>query len=99
MHDNGIIHLKTDSNFLFTYTRAMIEENKLDVLFETDDLYNSGLQDDILEIQTFYEQQWRERGLSIKYIRFTCSTDRKWMEPDIEIEKDNYRSFGRNARI
>ncbi len=99
LHNNGIIHLKTDSNFLFTYTRAMIEENKLDVLFETDDLYNSGLQDDILEIQTFYEQQWRERGLSIKYIRFTCSTDRKWMEPDIEIEKDNYRSFGRNARI
>jgi len=76
----------------------MIAENKLDVLFRTDNLYNSGLQDDILEIQTFYEQQWRERGLSIKYIRFTCPKDRKWIEPDIEIEKDNYRSFGRNAR-
>lgn len=96
---NGIIHLKTDSNFLFTYTRAMITENKLNVLFETEDLYNSGLQDDILEIQTFYEQQWRERGLSIRFIRFTCPGKHEWTEPDIEIEKDDYRSFGRNARL
>lgn len=99
IHDEGIIHLKTDSNFLFTYTRAMIAENKLDVLFETDDLYHSDLQDDILEIQTFYEQQWRERGLSIKFIKFTCPGERQWVEPDVEIEKDDYRSFGRNARI
>lgn len=99
LHDEGIIHLKTDSNFLFTYTRAMIAENKLDLLFETDDLYHSGLEDDILEIQTFYEQQWRERGLSIKFIKFTCPGGRQWVEPDIEIEKDDYRSFGRNARI
>jgi tRNA (guanine-N7-)-methyltransferase len=99
IHDDGIIHLKTDSNFLFTYTRAMIAENKLDVLFETDDLYHSGMQDDMLEIRTFYEQQWLERGLSIKFIKFTCSGERQWVEPDIEIEKDDYRSFGRNARI
>ncbi len=99
IRDKGIIHLKTDSNFLFTYTRAMIVENKLDVLFETDDLYHSDLQDDILEIQTFYEQQWLERGLSIKFIKFTCPGERQWVEPDVEIEKDDYRSFGRNARI
>ena len=99
LHNNGIIHLKTDSNFLFIYTKAMIEENQLDLSFETDDLYNSGMQDDILEIQTFYEQQWRERGLSIKFIKFNCPKNRRWTEPDIEIEKDEYRSFGRNARI
>ena len=99
IRDKGIIHLKTDSNFLFTYTRAMIAENKLDVLFETDDLYHSDLQDDILEIQTFYEQQWLKRGLSIKFIKFTCPGERQWVEPDVEIEKDDYRSFGRNARI
>lgn len=99
IRDKGIIHLKTDSNFLFTYTRAMIVENKLDVLFETDDLYHSDLQDDILEIQTFYEQQWLKRGLSIKFIKFTCPGERQWVEPDVEIEKDDYRSFGRNARI
>ena len=34
MKENGIVHLKTDSNFLYTYTKAMVEENQLEVLFE-----------------------------------------------------------------
>ena len=37
--DGGIIHLKTDSNFLFTYTTYMVEHNALPVLFRTEDLY------------------------------------------------------------
>ena len=37
--DGGIIHLKTDSNFLFTYTTYMVEHNVLPVLFRTEDLY------------------------------------------------------------
>ncbi len=65
----------------------MIKENGLELLFETDDLYHSGLNNDILEIQTFYEQQWLSRGLNIKYIRFECPKDREWSEPDVEIEK------------
>lgn len=76
----------------------MIKENQLNVLFDTDDLYNSVPEDDILGIQTFYEQQWLERGLSIKYIKFICKEKTDWIEPDIEIEKDNYRSFGRSRR-
>jgi len=48
---DGIIHVKTDSNFMFTYTRYMIEENKLPVLFITEDLYHSNLVDDILELR------------------------------------------------
>ena len=94
---NGIIHLKTDSNFLYAYTKAMIAENNLETLFDTEDLYASSLNDKILEIQTFYEQQWRARGLNIKYVKFRTSKDKVWKEPDIEIEKDDYRSFGRNA--
>lgn len=96
LKDEGVVHLKTDSNFLYTYTNAMIAENKLDVVFDTDDLYHSGLNDAILEIQTFYEQQWRSRGLTIKYIQFGCPKNKNWTEPDIDIEKDSYRSFGRN---
>ena len=37
--DGGIIHLKTDSNFLFTYTTYMVERNLLPVLYHTVDLY------------------------------------------------------------
>jgi tRNA (guanine-N7-)-methyltransferase len=94
--DSGIIHLKTDSNFMFTYTCAMVQTNSLPVLFRTDDLYRSGLADDILKIQTYYEQQWLARGLNIKYIKFECPEKNNWTEPDIEIEKDAYRSFGRS---
>ena len=93
---DGIVHLKTDSNFMYTYTDAMIKENRLPVLFQSDDLYNSGLDDIVLQIRTFYEQQWINRGLNIKYVKFECQSRENWIEPDIEIEKDSYRSFGRN---
>ena len=36
----------------------------------TEDLYHSGLVDDILGIRTYYEQQWLDRGLNIKYMKF-----------------------------
>ena len=29
--DGGLVHLKTDSNFMFTYTRYMVEHNHLPV--------------------------------------------------------------------
>ena len=95
---DGIIHVKTDSNFMFTYTRYMIEENKLPVLFITEDLYHSNLVDDILGIKTYYEQQWLDRGLSIKYIKFALPQDGVLKEPDVEIELDSYRSYNRSKR-
>lgn len=95
---DGIIHLKTDSNFMFTYTKYMIEENKLPVLFVTEDLYHSELVDDILGIQTYYEQQWLERGLNIKYIKFVLPQEGELVEPDKEIELDSYRSYNRSKR-
>ena len=96
--ENGIIHLKSDSPFLYTYTRAMVQENKFPILIDTDDLYNSGIDDDILGIKTFYEQQWLERGKSIKYIKFIYESRQELIEPDIEIELDDYRSFNRSKR-
>ena len=93
---NGIIHLKTDSPFMYAYTCAMIQTNHLHVEIETDNLYNSGLADDILSIQTFYEQQWIGRGMSIKYIRFICEIRSSYLEPTLEIERDRYRSFNRS---
>ena len=94
----GKIHLKTDSNFLFTYTCAMVDHNRLPVEFRTDDLYSSGDADHILSIKTHYEQQWLERGKSIKYIVFNLPQEGLLTEPDIEIELDDYRSYGRTKR-
>ncbi|MBN2636152.1 MAG: tRNA (guanosine(46)-N7)-methyltransferase TrmB [Prolixibacteraceae bacterium] len=94
---NGIIHLKTDSNFQFTYTSALVHLNGFEILAETDNLYESEFVDETLQIKTFYEKQWLARGISIKYIAFKLN-DKEFAEPDIEIERDEYRSFGRSAK-
>ncbi len=94
----GIVHLKTDSNFMFTYTSEMVSLNQLPVFVQTNDLYHSGMADEILSIQTFYEQQWLDRGLNIKYLKFVCSDKSEWLEPELEIEHDSYRSFNRSKR-
>ena len=92
---DGIVHLKTDSPFLYTYTDALVKLNALPTEVNTADLYNSDIVDDILEIKTFYEQQWLDRGLSIKYIKFHLDHTTELAEPEIEIEEDTYRSFSR----
>ena len=100
--DGGTVHLKTDSNFLFTYTTYMVENNQLPVLFRTEDLYHDERIDEetrkILSIQTYYESQWIERGLNIKYMKFQLPHAVTLEEPDVEIELDEYRSYKRTKR-
>ena len=103
--DGGIIHLKTDSNFLFTYTRYMVEKNALPVEEMTEDLYHSSLNSKLstlnsklLSIQTYYESMWIARGLSIKYLKWRLPKTGALEEPDVEIELDDYRSYHRSKR-
>ena len=109
--EGGIVHLKTDSNFLFTYTTYMVNVNHLPVLFRTEDLYGNELSEgrvaenqmdektrEILGIHTYYENQWIERGLNIKYMKFQLPRVGELVEPDVEIELDDYRSFKRTKR-
>ena len=104
LHGEGLIHLKTDSQFLFTYTRCMVEANRLPVAFSTEDLYHTlaatedGEVRAILGIQTYYEQQWIARGLTIKYLKFRLPQEGALQEPDVEIELDDYRSYNRSKR-
>jgi tRNA (guanine-N7-)-methyltransferase len=92
---DGIVRLKTDSPFLYTYTRLLTELNHITPEINTDDLYNSGFDDDILQIRTFYEQQWLDRGLTIKYIAFPLNHTTELQEPQDDIPHDTYRSFSR----
>lgn len=100
--DGGIIHLKTDSNFLFTYTSYMVQRNALPLLFSTEDLYHTeGLDEQtqsILGIRTYYESQWIERGLNIRYMKFRLPHNGELYEPDVEIPLDEYRSYKRTKR-
>ncbi len=102
LRDGGIVHLKTDSPFLYTYTREVISLNRLPLLADIDDVHARAAQG-LLEpqhmtldtIRTYYEQQWMSRGLTIKYLEFRLPHDIELREPDIEIEFDTYRSFNR----
>jgi len=66
----GIIHLKTDNKELYDYTLERIKEHNHNLVYKTDDLYNSGLDDDVLLVQTFYEKIWLEKGKRITYLKF-----------------------------
>jgi len=107
--DDGVIHLKTDSNFLFTYTKFVVAENHLPQEVCTEDLYGESLPGVAdgekdngasldLSIRTYYEQQWLSRGLTIKYLRFRLPANGPLVEPDVEIEMDDYRSYNREKR-
>lgn len=88
----ALIHLKTDSPFLYAYTTELIRANHLPQFVNTEDLYGCGMEDKILGIKTFYEKQWLSRGKKIKYIRFSADSPTPLVEPDVEIEKDDYHS-------
>jgi tRNA (guanine-N7-)-methyltransferase len=104
--DGGIIHLKTDSNFMATYTRLMAEHNSLPIEEFTDDLYgmnapgpNPAREDSPLtSIRTYYEQMWLDRGIPIKYIRFRLPHEGILSEPDVEIPIDEYRSYDHEVK-
>ena len=107
--DGGLIHLKTDSNFLFTYTEEMLKVNHLEPEYATRDLYNENDNHnendnekeggaEARSIQTYYEQMWRDRGIDIKYLRFQLPHSVSLVEPDVEIPLDEYRSYNRSKR-
>lgn len=71
MDGNGIVHLKTDSKYLYSYTKALAVQNDLEILADTEDLY--GERDDVgkeLSIKTFYESHYLKMGMPINYMAF-----------------------------
>ena len=73
MAPGGIVHLKTDSRYLYEYTRAVCQVNALPVLAACEDVYGSDtpLPAEVREVQTFYEKMFLEMGLPITYLAFT----------------------------
>ncbi len=70
LKNNGIVHLKTDNNELFNYTKNLVERNNLAVVFATSDLYSDKTGNDILFIKTHYENLFLSEGMKISYISF-----------------------------
>lgn len=68
---NGVIHLKTDSEFMHGYTLGLLHGAGHDVLYANHNIYkNEGASKEVIGIQTFYEKQYLEQGKPITYIKF-----------------------------
>lgn len=68
---DGLIHLKTDSEFMHGYTLGLIHGLGYEVDYANHDVYtNHGSPEEVTQIQTFYEKQYLEKEKAITYIRF-----------------------------
>jgi len=70
MRDNGLIHLKTDSQFLHGFTLGVIASHGYEIEETTNDLYSSYLEKECMGITTHYEKIYLEKGIPITYLRF-----------------------------
>ena len=67
----GIVNLKTDSEFMHGYTLGLLHGEGHEVLHANHDVYkNNYSPKEVIEIQTFYEKQYLEKGKPITYIQF-----------------------------
>ena len=67
----GLVHLKTDSEFMHGYTLGLLHGLGLEITYANHDVYkNAGSPEEVLKIQTFYENQYLEIGKPITYIQF-----------------------------
>lgn len=93
----GIVHLKTDSRLLHEYTRAVAEQNGLDILACATDIYGADRQrlygtalesvcgrdavDALFQVQTFYESQYLAQGIPITYLSFRIDHEGPYVAP------------------
>jgi len=69
--EDGIVHLKTDSEFLHGYLLGVLQEGNHDILYSHHDIYNSSSPPELAKsIQTFYEKQYLKQKKPITYIKF-----------------------------
>ncbi len=74
--DDAIIHLKTDSQFLHGYTLGIVEGYGHKVLDSSYDIDRQKSDNELLKIRTNYESIFRDKGMTITYIKFQlCKLD------------------------
>lgn len=71
LSEKGVIHLKTDSEFLHGYLLGILDEGGHQILYAHHDIYNSSSPpEEATSIQTFYEKQYLNLEKPITYIKF-----------------------------
>ncbi|MBT8264385.1 MAG: tRNA (guanosine(46)-N7)-methyltransferase TrmB [Muriicola sp.] len=68
---DGLVHLKTDSEFMHGYTLGLLQGLEEEIDYAHHDVYgNEHSPEEVTSIKTYYESQYLEKGKKITYIRF-----------------------------
>ena len=68
---DGVVNLKTDSEFMHGYTLGLLHGAGHEILYANHHVYKQeGSPEEVTSIQTFYESQYLEQNKPITYIRF-----------------------------
>ncbi len=71
LSSKGCVHLKTDSEYMHGYTLGLLQGLGMPIDYANHDIYkNEGAAPEVLEIQTFYENQYLAQNKPITYLRF-----------------------------
>ena len=79
---DGFIHLKTDSQHLHAYTKAVATVNDLPISFCCTDIYGTGSANGLLSIKTTYEKRFLSEGLPIAYLKFALAGRNEFKVPE-----------------
>lgn len=99
LRPGGIVHLKTDSRYLYEYTQSVCKVNGLNILAYGSDIYGDGIfalpgqaypvsVDEVTQVQTFYEKMFLEMGLPITYMAFTLDHEGPYVFPEEAFDHD-----------
>jgi len=71
LNNTGVVHLKTDSEFMHGYTLGLLHGLGHEVEYANHDVYRQeGSPEEVTEIQTYYEETYLAKDKAITYIRF-----------------------------
>ncbi len=89
IEDGGVVHLKTDSGYLYNYTLALLQQSGVEILYSTENLYGEGevgSDNATLSVKTRYESLFSAKGIAIKYLSFRLRKGVEIVEPTWEEE-------------
>ena len=67
----GVVHLKTDSEFLHGYTIGILHALEEEIQYSNNDIYKqAGSPSEVINIKTFYEKMYLDQGKPITYLKF-----------------------------
>ncbi|MFI3262589.1 MAG: tRNA (guanosine(46)-N7)-methyltransferase TrmB [Rikenellaceae bacterium] len=102
---DGYVNLKTDSDHLHNYTKAICEHNSLKQTVVCDDIYNNmeSMSSDVISLQTTYETKFLKVNKNITFLKFMLEGKTEFEEPYFEADellvKDNDGKFISGAVI